>query len=93
MADYCWECAEDRLGIDGEDNDMRALCNIGECTEVLCEGCGPIYVDHNGHRVDTPFCGYFSGGICTFNFLDGEVGEVTSEFCNACKHRNELKTV
>ena len=46
MADFCKECSIDIFG-----NDNRELANIAKPDEwamVICEGCGPTYVDHNG---------------------------------------------
>ena len=31
--------------------DMKGICKEGEFVEVLCEECGPIWVDHLGKRV------------------------------------------
>jgi hypothetical protein len=52
VADFCYDCARDHLGIEPELNDMKNLVPEGEFAEVLCEGCGWIIVDHNGKRID-----------------------------------------
>jgi len=51
MSDYCKDCWEELFG-DGYENDLKGLCEPGEKIGVLCEGCGFIYVDHNGNRVE-----------------------------------------
>ena len=48
MADYCWQCTEKWIGLDGKDNDMRGLCDEWHVVPVLCEGCGAVDVDHEG---------------------------------------------
>lgn len=50
MADFCKECSE-RL-FDKDFGDMANLCGDGEMVGVLCEGCGYIWVDKNGKRID-----------------------------------------
>lgn len=60
MADYCKECSEILFG-----NDFRELADLskpedtakGVCVQVLCEGCGPTLVDHDGlcqHTCEDP---------------------------------------
>ena len=49
MAEFCKQCAED-LGL--PENDFIDMCKEGEIIAALCEGCGPILVDHTGARVD-----------------------------------------
>jgi hypothetical protein len=51
MAEYCWQCSEEHLGTDGEQNDFRGLCKEGELIGVLCEGCGLTAVRHDGQCV------------------------------------------
>ncbi len=51
MADFCWDCAWEHLGVDSELNDMKNLCKEDENAWVLCEGCGEILVDNKGKRV------------------------------------------
>ena len=48
MADFCYQCTEKRLGVDPKLNDLKDLCKEGEYASALCEGCGPIVVDHLG---------------------------------------------
>jgi hypothetical protein len=50
MADFCWDCSEKHLGIEGELNDMKGLCEEDEIVHVLCEGCGEIKVDIEGKK-------------------------------------------
>lgn len=57
MADFCKQCALDTFGEDA--GDLAGLSTPGD-TEAglfsvcLCEGCGPVQVDHTGHRVHEP---------------------------------------
>ena len=51
MADFCWDCVKS-LGVHPEKNDLRDLCDKGDVAQVLCEGCGFIYVDHLGKKVN-----------------------------------------
>lgn len=53
MADFCRQCTDEILGLDPDLNDMRDLTTEQDTAEgmgsaVLCEGCGPILVDHTG---------------------------------------------
>ena len=49
MADFCYRCTEDIFGKEYIDkNDMKGLCKSHEMTMVLCEGCGPIWVNYLG---------------------------------------------
>lgn len=54
MADFCKECS---IEIFGEDFKDLANINTPEDSDkklyayVLCEGCGPILVDHTGTKV------------------------------------------
>ena len=48
MADFCWQCCEGVLGVDGEGNDFEGSCEPNEISHVLCEGCGKVRVDHRG---------------------------------------------
>ena len=50
MADFCWDCCWEKLGVESELNDMRELCEEDELVHVLCEGCGPIKVDIKGKK-------------------------------------------
>lgn len=49
MADFCKQCAEETFGADF--GDLSEACGDGQVAQVLCEGCGWIYVDHTGRRV------------------------------------------
>lgn len=62
MAEFCSQCSIFLFGIDNKDfadlsdpEDTEA----GKYPVVLCEGCGPIQVDHLGRRVSEDFdrCG------------------------------------
>jgi hypothetical protein len=44
MAEFCQQCAKD---LDFEP-DFVGLCKEGFMVAVLCEDCGPTYVDHTG---------------------------------------------
>jgi hypothetical protein len=53
MADFCKQCTEKHLGLPGADNDLKGLSTQADTDKemycvVLCEGCGPIQVDHTG---------------------------------------------
>ncbi len=52
MADFCRGCSIEHLGRDFRD--LADLCEPGQCVDVLCEGCGPTTVDHEGQRLDKP---------------------------------------
>ena len=51
MSDYCYECAQKHLGQPGELNDFSGLASGENKLEVLCEGCGIIWVDSAGRKV------------------------------------------
>lgn len=42
MADYCQQCDPQLGGLVG-------LCKEGLMTNVICECCGPTWVDHRGN--------------------------------------------
>lgn len=51
MADFCKACSLHHFNQDA--GDLAGLCTPqdnaqGFFAQVLCEGCGPIYVDHEG---------------------------------------------
>lgn len=53
MADFCKACSVENWGKDF--NDLAGLISEEECQQgyrifALCEGCGPIYVDHLGQK-------------------------------------------
>lgn len=53
MADFCKQCSKELLGYNDGSNDMVGLSTPEETIKklypiVLCEGCGPIQVDHTG---------------------------------------------
>ena len=51
MADFCYDCTLELFGPDTPNEDLKGLCKEGEIFPVLCEGCGPIYVDHEGKYI------------------------------------------
>ena len=50
MADFCHDCIQSIFP--GETSDLANLCQPGEHTWEVCEGCGPGWFDHQGKRVD-----------------------------------------
>jgi len=57
MADFCHQCALDTFGEDIGDLagiSTPADTEAGLFPIVLCEGCGPVQVDHTGRRVHEP---------------------------------------
>lgn len=46
MADFCSQCSVDLF--DGDTRDLARLCGRDTRVAVLCEGCGMIWVDHEG---------------------------------------------
>ncbi len=50
MADFCKDCSIKTFGEDY--GDMKGLCEEDECAVVLCEGCGFIYVDSDGKKIE-----------------------------------------
>lgn len=52
MSDFCWRCLDHELyPEDPKRNDFFGLCPKGQVVDVLCEGCGPIKVQHEGKPV------------------------------------------
>ena len=49
MADFCSQCSIELFGRDY--GDMKGLCTTGYVMTVLCEDCGPIYVNPTGQCV------------------------------------------
>lgn len=49
MADFCKQCSLENFGEDHKDFQFNAP--DGMVTAVLCEGCGPTYVDNDGNCV------------------------------------------
>ena len=61
MANFCYDCTKDILGVDPTWNDFAKENRIpkDELWRVLCEGCGVIVVDNEGKKVAsiyTSFC-------------------------------------
>ncbi|KJZ17375.1 hypothetical protein TW86_03720 [Halomonas sp. S2151] len=50
MAEFCRECCVEVWGRDT--GDLKDLCDESTLASVICEGCGPILVDHQGVRVE-----------------------------------------
>lgn len=52
MADFCWRCLAGGIFPEApERNDFFGFAAEGQLADVLCEGCGPITVDHEGKPV------------------------------------------
>lgn len=54
MADFCYDCTKDILGVDPTWNDFVATkqdTSENELWMVLCEGCGVIVVDREGKKI------------------------------------------
>ena len=53
MANFCYDCTKDILGVDPTWNDFASIRAIpeDEFWKVLCEGCGIITVDSEGKKV------------------------------------------
>jgi hypothetical protein len=52
MADFCKDCS---IRVFGDDmGDLACLCDETQMVHVLCEGCGWIYVDCTGKKVELP---------------------------------------
>jgi hypothetical protein len=49
MADFCKQCSIENF--DSDMGDLKGLCQEDYIVEVLCEGCGPVYVNHEGKCV------------------------------------------
>lgn len=54
MADFCRQCSLENWGIDDHDypRDRQPL-QPGEGYRQICEGCGFIWVDHEGNCIAT----------------------------------------
>jgi hypothetical protein len=50
MADFCQECSIQLFGKDM--GDFAGICLDGYMLGVICEGCGPIWVDKDGKRIE-----------------------------------------
>ena len=64
MADFCYQCCEEVLGmgVDPNLNDLRGLLTRREwerglAASVICEGCGFVQVDPDGRCIGGPTCG------------------------------------
>jgi hypothetical protein len=49
MADFCKQCSIQIFGKDFEE--MSGLCRDDQLALVICEGCGPVQVNHLGECV------------------------------------------
>jgi hypothetical protein len=57
MADFCKTCS---IRVFGEDmKDLAGLCQEDEMAQVLCEGCGYIWVDKDGKKIEETDGGKF----------------------------------
>lgn len=57
MADFCRSCSIETFGEDSRD--LAGLSTpqdtaAGQFPVLLCEGCGPVQVDHEGRRIHAP---------------------------------------
>ena len=57
MADFCQQCEFRVWGFDTKD--LAGLSTpqdtaAGRFPVLLCEGCGPVQVDHEGRRIHAP---------------------------------------
>jgi hypothetical protein len=50
MADFCRDCSIEMFGKDYRE--LADLCKPGHMVQVICEGCGFIWVDENGVKVE-----------------------------------------
>ena len=48
MADFCQTCSVDMFGTDT--GDFAGIVEPGVVMPVICEGCGPVYVESDGSR-------------------------------------------
>lgn len=67
MADFCMQCSLELFQIDFGDlagMSTREDTYKGLFCFALCEGCGPIQVDHEGRCV-SPDCTEFHGAVAT----------------------------
>lgn len=53
MADFCEECNRELFDMESDfkGHISEKQYKSGHRLLVLCEGCGPIYVNHNGVRI------------------------------------------
>lgn len=54
MADFCTKCSVEMFGQDTGDLKglfTKAEFEAGSAMPVICEGCGALWVDHEGNRV------------------------------------------
>ena len=60
MANFCYDCTKDVLGVDPTWNDFaKGSIPKDELWKVLCEGCGVVVVNSEGKKVAsiyTSFC-------------------------------------
>lgn len=62
MSDYCFQCTEKYLGMPGDKNDLSGISTPQDTANdmfasVICEGCGFVFVDHEGRCVsESPDC-------------------------------------
>jgi len=59
MADFCHGCLVDEgMSEFAEKNDFKGICNPGDLSYFLCEGCGQHLFDHEGRRQCTSVSWY-----------------------------------
>lgn len=61
MAEFCTECVKELFGKEIE-SDFKGILpkeefEKGQILSVLCEGCGHIYVNHLGDRLNEEYLG------------------------------------
>lgn len=49
MADFCRDCSLEMFNKDFRD--LADIVKEGQVLRTICEGCGPILVDHNGVKI------------------------------------------
>ena len=59
MAEFCTECAKELFGEEIE-SDFKGILpkeefEKGQISSVLCEGCGYIYVNHLGDKLNEEY--------------------------------------
>lgn len=74
MAEFCKQCSKALLF--ENTNDFAGLCGPDEMLPVLCEGCGPTYVDSKGRCI----------GKCLGHFK-----QVTKQFSDLMAPQSSLK--
>ena len=78
MADFCHCCYEEHGFGPAEKNDLKGLVPEGDFACVICEGCGPCWVDSEGKNVTaTKFQVTLWNGDVITDYLDPLQVELT----------------